>query len=409
MNENTICAYPFKSLALKHYNKDGSLASFWPCCMMGDHVDGVSDNNRLGIEGVDKMTPAEMFSHPRMQLLRENLKSGVKDKACTVCWQSEDRGLRSFRQTSFEPQEDKKKVVEECTLREVDISITNLCNLRCRMCTPGLSNALMQDHKFFKENNLLDQVTEATGWWNDTVYSYKIEESDSWKWLMENTGQLTTLKMSGGEPFYNQNVIRLLDKCIADGTAKNIILNFRTNATHFTDELLIKLSKFKNNWHDLSTDGHGTAYDYIRYPSTFKELDENIRRYNCYFSNNLKLVHIVSIHNLMNIPDFVDWATSINPHVTLIFTEIYDRNRGIALKHLSIELLEKAKQQLLRFSGTRIEKDVQNVIYQIDDAIKNNQENKQKALLETVLFDKSRKQHFEDFLHPDITTWLKTI
>jgi hypothetical protein len=81
----------------------------------------------------------------------------------------------------------------------------------------------------------------------------------------------------------------------------------------------------------------------------------------------------------------------------------------VALKHLSIELLEKARQQLLRFSGTRIEKDVKNVINQIDDAIKNNQENKQKALLETVLFDKSRNQHFEDFLHPDITTWLKTI
>jgi molybdenum cofactor biosynthesis enzyme MoaA len=407
MNEDTLCAYPFKSLALKHYNRDGTLAAFWPCCMMGDPVDGVSNNNRLGIDGVDKMTPGEMFSHPRMELLRENLKSGVRDSACDVCWKKEDRGMKSFRQTSFESPEDKKKVIEDCSLREVDISITNLCNLRCRMCTPGLSNALMQDNKFFKENNLLEQVTEVTGWWNDAVYSYKIEESDSWKWLMENTAQLTTLKMSGGEPFYNQNVIRLLDKCIADGTAKNIILNFRTNATLFTDELLTKLAKFKHNWHDLSVDGHGTAYDYIRYPSLFTELDSNIRRYSSYFNDNLKLVYIVSIHNVMNIPDFIDWARSINPGVMLMFTEIYDGDRGIALKHLSKDILTKAKMQLQQYTSNDTGLNIQNAINQITFAIENNAENKEKALLETELFDKSRNQKFEDFLHPDITEWLK--
>jgi molybdenum cofactor biosynthesis enzyme MoaA len=407
MNEDTLCAYPFKSLALKHYNRDGTLAAFWPCCMMGDPVDGVSNNNRLGIDGVDKMTPGEMFSHPRMELLRENLKSGVRDSACDVCWKKEDRGMKSFRQTSFESSEDKKKIIEDCSLREVDISITNLCNLRCRMCTPGLSNALMQDNKFFKENNLLEQVTEVTGWWNDAVYSYKIEESDSWKWLMENTAQLTTLKMSGGEPFYNQNVIRLLDKCIADGTAKNIILNFRTNATLFTAELLTKLAKFKHNWHDLSVDGHGTAYDYIRYPSLFTELDSNIRRYSSYFNDNLKLVYIVSIHNVMNIPDFIDWARSINPGVMLMFTEIYDGDRGIALKHLSKDILIKAKMQLQQYTSNDPGLNIQNAINQITFAIENNAENKEKALLETELFDKSRNQKFEDFLHPDITEWLK--
>jgi hypothetical protein len=109
----------------------------------------------------------------------------------------------------------------------------------------------------------------------------------------------------------------------------------------------------------------------------------------------------------MNIPDFIDWARSINPGVMLMFTEIYDGDRGIALKHLSKDILIKAKMQLQQYTSNDPGLNIQNAINQITFAIENNAENKEKALLETELFDKSRNQKFEDFLHPDITEWLK--
>lgn len=412
MNKNTFCIYPFTALALKHFNNKGALESFWPCCMMGDPVDGKWEPNRLGIEGVNDMTPEEMFNHPRMKLLRENLLNGVKDSACEVCWKNEERGLQSFRQISIADEttvtpEVIKEAIANPRVEEIDISITNLCNLRCRMCAPSLSNSLMMDDDYFKKNNMIDEVVNVTGWWNNISYSYKIDESPTWDWLLNNTKQLKTVKMSGGEPFYNKHVIRFIDKCIEDGSAKDLTLAFRTNGTQFTKEIMDKLAKFKNNFHDISVDGHGTAYEYIRFPGKFDSLDQNLRLYKSYVHVPIRLIYIVSIHNVMNIPDFINWARDIDDSANIRFTQIYSNERGVALKHLSVELLNKAKEQLLPFVGIRPPHNIAEAIAQIDDAIKFNKENKQLALRETLLFDKSRNQNFEDYLHKDIVNWLK--
>ncbi len=412
MNKNTFCIYPFTALALKHFNNKGELESFWPCCMMGNPVDGKWEPNRLGVEGVNGMTPEEMFNHPRMKLLRENLLNGVKDSACEVCWKNEERGMQSFRQVSIANEfmitpEVIQDVINTPRVEEIDISVTNLCNLRCRMCAPSLSNSLVIDDKYFEKNNMLDEVVEVTGWWNNNSYAYKIEESPTWEWLLNNTGKLKIVKMSGGEPFYNKNVIRFIDKCIENDSAKELTLSFRTNGTMFTAEIVDKLSKFKNNLHDISVDGHGTAYEYIRFPGKFDDLEKNIRLYKSRISAPIRLIYIVSIHNVMNIPDFITWARGLDSGTDIRFTQIYSNERGVALKHLSVELLNKAKNQILPFLDIPQPHNIAEVVAQIDDAIKFNDENKQLTLRETLVFDKSRNQNFSDFLHKDIVDWLK--
>lgn len=414
MNKDTFCIYPFTSLALKHFNNKGALESFWPCCMMGDPVDGQWEPNRLGIEGVNDMSPEEMFNHPRMKLLRDNLANGVKDSACAVCWKKEEHGITSFRQislsdTSTTTPEFIERVIENPTVEEIDISITNLCNLRCRMCAPSLSNSLVIDDDYFKKNGMLDEVIKVTGWWNNISYSYKIDESVTWDWLLNNTQQLKTVKMSGGEPFYNKHVIRFIDKCIEDDTAKNLTLAFRTNGTKFSKDIMEKLIKFKNNFHDISVDGFEKSHEYIRFPSTFESLDKSIRLYKSYISVPMRLVYIVSIHNIMDIPKFIDWARSIDGNSNLMFSQIYSNERGIALKHLSVKLLNKAKEQLLPYATMPGSHNINDVIAQIDDAIKFNKEDRSLALRETVLFDKSRNQSFEDYLNADIVDWLKNV
>jgi hypothetical protein len=42
----------------------------------------------------------------------------------------------------------------------------------------------------------------------------------------------------------------------------------------------------------------------------------------------------------------------------------------------------------------------------IQDAIDNNQEDKQKMIKEIKLFDSSRNQNFRDYLHPNLISWL---
>ena len=271
MSSKTYCSQPFKEIAIKDFNGD-KLKTFWPCCMMGNKLTPHDDSNRLGVVDAHLLTPQEMYDHPRMNQLRENLSNGIRDSACAVCWDQEDRGLQSFRQRS-DPITD-----NNYNLHSIDLTTSNICNLRCRMCSPSASHQLMIDHQYFKNNGLLSKVNSVIGRWGISAPLETIS-SPQWDWLMENTHQITTLKASGGEPFYDNKVIKLLERYIETGSAKNTTLIFHTNATQFNDKIIDLLRHFKKNKHSFSIDGVNKVYEYIRYPGTFNELETSVKKY----------------------------------------------------------------------------------------------------------------------------------
>src|SRR6056297_598788 len=135
VNKKTFCPYPFTSIAPKTIDKDGNLTTFWPCCMMGNNR---VDANALELdEDVSKLTPLEMFNHPRMVELRNNLKNGVRDTACETCWKMEDKGIQSFRQDSQLSDEYSEHIADNPKLEIIDTHVNNACNLQCRMCDPS--------------------------------------------------------------------------------------------------------------------------------------------------------------------------------------------------------------------------------------------------------------------------------
>jgi sulfatase maturation enzyme AslB (radical SAM superfamily) len=269
----------------------------------------------------------------------------------------------------------------------------------------------MQDYQYFKKNNLLSKVERVTNRW---VESLAIEATTSvqWDWLMENTHKIKVLKASGGEPFYDNKVIQLLQKYVETGAAKNTMLIFHTNATQFNEENVAMLNQFKKNKHTFSIDGTGKTYEYIRYPAVFSETEQSIRRYIKNVKNYdsiLNFVCVVTAHNILNIDEYLTWSKKLYSGVCCQFSEVYSRDRGISIQHLSIDILTEAKKQaqkhLVRDNGLK-DNDVANLIRMIDDAIKHNKENKQLVKDECDLFDMSRNQSYRDFLHPMIVEWL---
>jgi len=279
------------------------------------------------------------------------------------------------------------------------------------MCTPAASHQLMVDAKFFKDNGLMPAVERVIGRW---AISRPLETVDSlqWDWLMENTHQITTLKASGGEPFYDNKIITLLERYIETGAAKNTTLNFHTNATQFTDTVIEMLKHFKKNKHAFSIDGVNKVYEYIRYPGTFSELETSVKNYVNNLTNYdpiMNFTMVLTAHNILNIDDYLTWAKSISPAVSSKFAEVYTIDRGIAIKHLPVHILTEAKRQaeIHKFRSNKLEDgDVKNLIRQIDNAIINNAENKEKVKSECELFDMSRNQSYRDFLHPMLVDWL---
>jgi sulfatase maturation enzyme AslB (radical SAM superfamily) len=405
MQSKTYCKHPFREIAIKEY-RGNELKAFWPCCMMGNDFPTLEQANVLKVKDPHTLTPQEMYDHPRMQLLRDNLSNDIRDPACKTCWSQEDRGLQSFRHYSNE-----NFGYEEDGLSVIDITASNICNLRCRMCSPTASHQLMQDHQYFKKNNLLSKVERVTNRWVESI-AIEATKSIQWDWLIENTDKIKVLKASGGEPFYDNKVIQLLQHYVKTGSAKNTMLIFHTNATQFNEENVAMLNQFKRNKHTFSIDGVGKTYEYIRYPAVFSETEESVKRYIKDVKNYdpiLNFVFVVSAHNILNVDDFLTWSKQLYPGVCCQFSEVYSRDRGISIQHLSIDILTEAKKQaqnhLIRSNGLE-DGDVANLIRMIDDAINNNKENKQIVKDECELFDMSRNQSYRDFLHPMMVEWL---
>lgn len=403
MASKTYCSQPFKEIAIKNFAGD-KLQTFWPCCMMGNKLYPKEDSNRLEIVDAHLLTPQEMYDHPRMQQLRDNLSNDIRDPACVVCWHQEDRGLQSYRQFTT-------PIEGEPGLSTIDLTASNICNLRCRMCSPTASHQLMIDHQYFKQNGLLDRVDNVIRRW---IVSTPLETTDSkqWDWLMNNTHQITTLKASGGEPFYDNKVVQLLHRYVETGAAANTSLLFHTNATQFSDEIVNLLNQFKLNKHSFSIDGVDKVYNYIRYPGTFDDLQTSLLNY----IHNVKNYHpilnftvVLTAHNVLNVDDILTWAKTISPAISVHFQEVYPFNRGTSINNLSKELLDKARNQalkhLVRSNGIE-DNEVANLIKQISNAIKDGEPNGALIKEECELFDLSRNQSYEDFLHPELVEWL---
>ena len=331
MTSKTYCKYPFTALAMKDFT-DGKLQSIWPCCIMGNAIEprGVlQNNNRLGIEDPHLLSPQEMFDHPRMQQLRQNIIDGVRDPACKTCWNQEDRGLKSSREFSYRNEEE---VTYVPNLEEIDLTISNICNLRCRMCSPTASNLLMIDHQYFKNNNLIKKAEVAlSGRWA-LSNPHSTQNSTQLEWLKNNTNKIKTLRMSGGEPFYDTKVLDLLKVYVANDDAKNTSLMFHTNGTQFTDEVIDILSHFKTNNHCLSIDGTDKVYEYIRYPASFTELNVSLDNYFSKLTNRPEFTHftmVVSSLNILNITEYIEWTNGFDTVCYLDFQEMYPLDRGM--------------------------------------------------------------------------------
>jgi MoaA/NifB/PqqE/SkfB family radical SAM enzyme len=407
----TYCYYPFKEIAIKEY-RGTELLAFWPCCMMGNQINDRKTFNVLDVTNPGQYTPQEMYDHPRMQLLRSNKLLGIRDKACETCWDQENRGLDSFRVMSKEPADIEDGLTEINDLYMIDMTASNICNLRCRMCTPSASNLLMMDYKYFEENNLIEDVNKSLrGRFYHSV-PYKATESKQWSWLMENTDRIRVLKASGGEPLYDGKVIQLLQRYIETGSAQQTRLSFHTNATQFNDAVIDILSKFKSNEHTFSIDGADKVYEYIRYPATFDELETSVNNYITKLDNIANTMHfncVVSSLNVLNLNSLFDWTEKISDNPFVNLSELYPPDRGTAVKHLPKHLLELARQRLEPYINTPKNMpnlSVINMITLLNTAINNNQENKELMLKEITLFDKSRNQNFKDFLDPALVEWL---
>ena len=430
--DNTFCWYPFTQIALKEWNSQG-IMNATPCCNMirPETPDPMGLTTKLRT-----VTPTakEIFHGEEMAELRATMLAGERHRACDVCWRMEDRGASSYRLSDIE--ERNPQLVTDPVLQVIDFSFGENCNLRCRICMPGLSNKLRLDYRYFSANDVdtvgmqdFDYASDhpfTQGLNSDPGNEYAVfnfdQNSHQWRDILDNIHELTHIKATGGETTLSNGFLQFLDTAIERDCAKNITLEFHSNCTKFTNKLMDKLNQFRELRINASIDSIYKNYDYMRYPMTWDKLDNSL----CNYLNKnarpgtLSINPVVTALNAHSIPDLyhyqlklVDKYNQTGLHWVLWTDLLWPEDKYINIKFLP----QPIKQELIELYAEMKSYPDRRVICNIDNIIaflnqylelEITEQHRVNMLREITAFDKSRDQTYNDYLHADIIEFLET-
>ncbi len=100
---------------------------------------------------------------------------------------------------------------------------------------------------------------------------------DTWKLLEDWIPNVKRVFMTGGEPTIIKRNLDYINKIIETGYAKNIELIFTTNATNINKKFLELKDHFKNIHFSVSIDAVNDVANYIRFPSNWKTIKQNLK------------------------------------------------------------------------------------------------------------------------------------
>lgn len=300
---DTICLMPFVNLELGR-------PKFRACCQIKKNLADENGNNF----SVYDHNFTEVFNSQSLKNLRTAFLNGEKLVECSRCWEPEQYGRASMR-TSLKHHADFG--VQELTtnyhspdtkLTALDIKLTTLCNLKCRICDSSKSSAWYQEIK----HNFSDKLPKikSTDWLdnNDSIF---------WQSLKNNLSDIQYITFSGGEPLLDRKHHKLLEYLLAEGKSDTFI-HYNTNGTIFPDNLIEKLlSNFNHVGISFSIDNISDKFNYERFGNKnwdvtynilkkFSQLDRDKFKLDLY--PTFSVFNILDIENIKNLADELDFG-----------------------------------------------------------------------------------------------------
>ena len=144
----------------------------------------------------------EIYNGPEMQALRDAFKNGIEPNECSWCWKEEAVGIKSFREKYLE----RNYLYSEDDLipQIYDLKLSNVCNLKCRMCGPQASSSIAKEENISNEYWLENKII---GTENENVFF------NDWLPAMQE------LELTGGEPFFSPENKQLIERIVDSGHA----------------------------------------------------------------------------------------------------------------------------------------------------------------------------------------------
>lgn len=235
-------------------------------------------------------TLKDIWQNDTLTEFREHMLANGKHEVCNRCWYEESVGMDSQRTRLYDPSKDplgEQTKILGTELRAVDvldknfysqgpmqlaIKVGNVCNLRCRSCNSADSVTLSIEGQYYADNyGLHDNF-----WLLETEPKVFTEEQIDE--IISMCGNVRRIEFYGGEPLVDKQMPQLLKRLVELDLAKNIQLNISTNITHrMDDDLIDTLGNYEQVNINLSIDGWGDQFTYLRHPAEWAKVYANIQ------------------------------------------------------------------------------------------------------------------------------------
>jgi molybdenum cofactor biosynthesis enzyme MoaA len=238
---------PFVSMRIENVN-DQNTMGIRPCCaynVPNVHFDSIE-------QYIDSDHLRKLQQH---LLTQDSLPPGCE--ACSSIEQHNQSSIRIKKNLFFNKQQP-----AHTQIQELDVFISNVCNLSCYMCRPEYSSTLYAERKKIS----IVQENKNHNFDSTELAIHALQHLPDVKWLA----------LAGGEFFYSKHAERMLAQAQQTGITDLVIIS---NGSVCNERHLQQLSRVPNLNIKFSVDGTDLIYDMVRYPAQWKQVQQNILRY----------------------------------------------------------------------------------------------------------------------------------
>jgi hypothetical protein len=272
--------HPFTGLATR---EDGAICA---CCR----------SHPVGF--IDKQSLEEIWNNDTMKRIRKSVLNNERPLECEPCFKLEDQGVESLRQRHIANRIPESRInlypnaldslqddySMPFKIPTMELKLNNLCNLACRMCHPMDSTSWTDwsEIKDFykKEGNIMYAIVEEHNLERKPHLDKFQDNPEWWASLEKLVPHFRRVEFAGGEPLMDPQHYRILDMLAEYGS--QIEIKYATNLSilgkghHRT--VWEYWPRFKSVAVNVSIDGIGDSYEYIRGNAHWTTLVSNIDR-----------------------------------------------------------------------------------------------------------------------------------
>lgn len=246
-------------------------------------------------------TPCCLMSKSSRTLaeVQQDFLNNIQPTECNSCWNLEQQGLTSDRQLKnssfdFYSNQSTQTIIDSCkqgnfSQQIIKLYTSNLCNSTCVTCCEEASSswAALKDRssKVIKIHN--DQLNQI---------DYK---------------NVTILSFVGGEPLYEKENFRVLEKLLSVNNTKCSISFVTNGSVGLTKNQIDILSKFSNLNFCISVDGIGPVFEYLRFPLKWDTILSNLNIFKS-LTDNISFSYTISNLNVLYFQETINWFNENN-------------------------------------------------------------------------------------------------